>query len=102
MTVCIHWGENARGGVTGRIQTDALLCQWPFSIMADTGAEFSDSSHSLGGSHWVVCSKLFCISSLQLSSVTVAILKNYLKSVGLRTTGKKQELIESITEHLGL
>jgi ATP-dependent DNA helicase 2 subunit 1 len=38
----------------------------------------------------------------QLSKLTVPILKNYLTSVGIKVTGKKQDLIDAINEHLGL
>lgn len=37
---------------------------------------------------------------LQLNSLKVADLKEYLKSVGLKTSGKKQDLIDTITKHV--
>ena len=43
-----------------------------------------------------------CFLLFQLSSLKVADLKEYLKYIGLRTTGKKQELIDSITSHFEL
>ena len=41
-----------------------------------------------------------CVS--QLNSLKVADLKVYMKTVGLELTGRKQDLIDSISEHLGV
>ena len=45
---------------------------------------------------------MYCIPYVQLQKVTVAVLKAYLKGVGKKTSGKKQELIDTVNEHLGL
>jgi ATP-dependent DNA helicase 2 subunit 1 len=37
-----------------------------------------------------------------LQKVTMAVLKAYLKGVGLKTSGKKQDLIEAVNDHLGI
>ena len=39
---------------------------------------------------------------LQLQKMTVPILKEYIKSVGIKKAGKKQDLIDAIKGHLGL
>ena len=39
---------------------------------------------------------------MQLQKLTVPVLKEYLKSVGVKTAGKKQDLIDAINEHLGI
>ena len=38
----------------------------------------------------------------QLKKLTVAVLKDYLTSVGKKVTGKKQELIDAVMDHLGI
>ena len=43
-----------------------------------------------------------CLTFLQLQKLTVPVLKEYLKSVGVKPAGKKQDLIDSIKEHLGI
>jgi len=40
--------------------------------------------------------------SIQLKKLTVPVLKEYLKSVGKKAVGKKQDLMDAINEHLGL
>ena len=39
---------------------------------------------------------------IQLNKLTVAVLKEYLKSVGKKVAGKKQDLVDAINDHLGL
>ena len=40
--------------------------------------------------------------NFQLGKLTIPILKDYLKSVGKKVAGKKQDLIDAVNEHLGL
>ena len=39
---------------------------------------------------------------IQLQKMTVPVLKAYLKKVGIKPEGKKQDLVETVKEHLGL
>ena len=39
---------------------------------------------------------------LQLDTLRVSDLKDYLKSVGVKASGRKQELIDQVKDHLGL
>ena len=39
---------------------------------------------------------------IQLNKLTVAVLKEYLKSVRKKVAGKKQDLVDAINDHLGL
>ena len=42
------------------------------------------------------------IFHFQLAKLTVVVLKEYLTSVGKKMTGRKQELIDAIMDHLGI
>lgn len=39
---------------------------------------------------------------IQLQKVTVPVLKAYLKNVGIKPEGKKQDLVEAVKKYLGL